>query len=77
MAGTKAMEKSGKTRRRKGEGDGEAGFARIDSLSDLNEPMSGRESLTHITSEVFLVARLALKLWSYLGIGKWTCCDMN
>lgn len=69
MTWCNAKRSTGEARRRK-VGDGEDGLPRIDSLSDLNEPLSGRESLTHITSEVFLVARLTLKLWSYLGIGK-------
>ena len=45
-------------------------FTRTDSLADLAAPLSPKAKVEHVTSEVLLVVRLAIKLWSYLGLGK-------
>lgn len=41
----------------------------FDSLADLEVPLTAKAKVEHATSELFLVARLAVRLWSYLGLG--------
>ena len=40
-----------------------------DSLADLRAPLSPKAKVGRFTCEVLLVARLAITLWSYLGLG--------
>lgn len=50
-----------------------------DSLADLALPLSPKGQVEHVTQEVFLIVRLALTLWSYLGLGwrwTWNCCRL-
>jgi hypothetical protein len=42
----------------------------VDSLADLVAPLSPTELLERIASEAWLCAELALKLYSYLGLGE-------
>lgn len=47
-------------------------WASMDSLADLNIPLSPGQALERLLLESWMVAGLALKLWSYLGLGwKW------
>ena len=41
-----------------------------DSFADLRTPLSPKAKVSRFTCEVLLVARLAITLWSYLGLGK-------
>lgn len=44
----------------------------VDSLADLVAPLSPTELLERVASELLLCARLAVRLYSYLGLGlKW------
>jgi prenylcysteine alpha-carboxyl methylesterase len=44
----------------------------VDSLADLVVPLSPTELLERVASELFLCFRLAVRLYSYLGLGlKW------
>eukprot|EP00210_Caulerpa_lentillifera_P000679 g656.t1 len=50
-----------------------------DSLADLAVPLSPKGQVEHVTHEVFLIVRLAVILWSYLGLGwrwTWNCCRL-
>ncbi|GMH34097.1 hypothetical protein BSKO_01931 [Bryopsis sp. KO-2023] len=78
MQGKTYAEQIGTTRRRRA-CEQTALLHRSDSLADLKEPLSPREALSHVTTEVFLVFRLAIKLWSYLGLGwrwLWNFCRL-
>jgi hypothetical protein len=50
---------------------------RVDSLADLALPLSAVETLERIITETWMVAGLAVKLFTYLGLGKhlslWGC----
>ena len=50
---------------------GVAKMDRHDSLADLQQPMSPRATVDHVAREVFLLVRLTLNLWTYLGLGEW------
>ncbi|KIY96316.1 hypothetical protein MNEG_11644 [Monoraphidium neglectum] len=47
-------------------------WSSFDSLADLNIPLSPGEAIEAALAHALLLASLALKLWSYLGLGyKW------
>lgn len=47
--------------------------SRGDSLADMGEPMSPRQKIQHAAQETWLLFRLAIRLWSFLGLGwRWT-----
>ena len=65
------------TARQQPRGGGNGGlrsWRSTDSLADLVLPLSPAEWLDRLAHEALNVLGLAVRLWSYLGLGEWSCC---